>query len=234
MLLTLLFAHIVMPMAETQGLQENEASQAMIPANLITLARLPLLVVLLAILLYAASRHWQLVGLALLGVLFLMDWLDGAVARQRRQTTDLGAILDIALDRTVENVLWIAFMYLGLVAFWVPVIFLVRSVLVDGIRGVALTRGKSGFGMMHTPSGRFLVASRFMRGLYGLAKVATFACLWLTHALALQSPQYLLAWRPLYQSLVWLTVGLCIMRGFPVLLDGRLYFSDAYPEADTD
>ncbi len=206
----------------------------MILANLITLARLPLLVILLDILLYASTWQWQLVGLSLLGVLFLMDWLDGLVARQRRQTTDLGAVLDIALDRTVENVLWIAFMYLDLVAFWVPVIFLVRSFVVDGVRGVALSRGKAGFAMMHTPWGRFLVASRFMRGFYGLAKVVTFACLWLTHALSLQDPHYLVSWQPLYQSLVWLTVGLCILRGFPVLLDGRLYFDMGYSKAGTD
>jgi CDP-diacylglycerol--glycerol-3-phosphate 3-phosphatidyltransferase len=204
----------------------------MILANLITLSRLPLLIALLAILLYASTWPWQLLGLVLLGVLFLMDWFDGIVARQRRQTTDLGAVLDIALDRTVENVLWIAFMYLDLVSFWVPVIFLVRSFVVDGVRGVALSRGKAGFTMMHTPWGRFLVASRFMRAFYGLAKVVTFACLWLTHALALQSPQYLISWQPLYQSLVWLTVGLCILRGLPVLLDGRLYFKGGYPEAD--
>jgi CDP-diacylglycerol--glycerol-3-phosphate 3-phosphatidyltransferase len=206
----------------------------MILANLITLARLPLLVALLAILIYSSTWHWQLWGLGLLGVLFLMDWLDGIVARQRRQATNLGAVLDIALDRTVENVLWIAFMYLDLVVFWVPVIFLVRSFLVDGIRGVALSRGKAGFSMMHTRWGRFLVASRFMRGFYGLAKVVTFACLWLTHALALQDPRYLVSWQPLYQSLVWLTVGLCIVRGFPVLLDGRLYFENGSLKAESD
>jgi CDP-diacylglycerol--glycerol-3-phosphate 3-phosphatidyltransferase len=205
----------------------------MILANVITLARLPLLIAVLGILLYSSTWSWQLLGLVLLGTLFLMDWMDGVVARQRRQTTDLGAVLDIALDRTVENVLWIAFMHLDLVAFWVPVIFLVRSFLVDGIREVALTRGKPGFSMMHTPWGRFLVASRFMRGFYGLAKVATFACLWLTHALVLEDPQYLASLKPLYQSLVWLTVGLCLLRGIPVLLDGRLYFDNGFRPADT-
>ncbi len=193
-------------------------------ANAITLARLPLLIGVLGILFFASTRGGQITGLGLLGVLFLMDWLDGVVARQRRQTTDLGAVLDIALDRTVENVLWIAFMHLGLVAFWVPVFFLVRSFLVDGIRGIALVRGKPGFSMMHTPWGRFLVASRFMRGLYGLAKVTTFACLWLVHALALADPHTFITLKPLYGSLVWLTVGLCLARGLPVLMDGRLYF----------
>jgi len=203
----------------------------MLLANVITLARLPLLITVLGILFYSSTWDGQLLGLVLLGVLFLLDWLDGVVARQRRQTTDLGAVLDIALDRTVENVLWIAFMHLDLVAFWVPVAFLVRSFVVDGIRGVALASGKPGFSMMHTPWGRFLVASRFMRGFYGQAKAAAFACLWLTHALALQDPQYLASLKPLYQGLVWLTVSLCLLRGIPVLLDGRLYFDAGSPPA---
>ncbi len=206
----------------------------MLLANIITLVRLPLLIVVLGILLYAVTWPWQLLGLGLLGFLFLLDWLDGLVARRRRQTTDLGAVLDIALDRTVENVLWLAFMRLDLVSFWVPVIFLVRSFLVDGIRGVALVRGKGGFSMMHTPWGRFLVASRFMRAFYGLAKVVTFACLWLTHALVLENPQYLSHLKPWYQSLVWLTVGLCLIRGLPVLLDGRLYFGGSRGQAPAD
>lgn len=206
----------------------------MILANLITLARLPLLVIVLGILLYSSTRPWQILGLGLLGALFLMDWLDGIVARRRREATDFGAVLDIALDRTVENVLWIAFLRLDLVSFWVPVIFLVRSFLVDGVRGVALSWGKAGFSMMHTPWGRFLVASRFMRGFYGLAKVLTFIVLWLTHILALEDPHYLVSLKPLYQSLIWLTVGLCMIRGFPVLLDGRLYFHPGFHEADAE
>ena len=86
---------------------------------------------------------------------------------------------------------------------------------------------------MHTPWGRFLVASSFMRALYGLAKGVTFTSLWLTHALALKDPQYLTSLGPLNQVLVWLTVGLCVGRGLPVLLDGRLYFSANSRQADT-
>jgi phosphatidylglycerophosphate synthase len=85
------------------------------------------------------------------------------------------------------------FLRLDLVPLWVPVLFLVRSFVVDGIRGVAFCQGKPGFSMMHTAYGRFLVASRFMRALYGVAKVATFAFLWLTHALALEDPRYLIS-----------------------------------------
>jgi CDP-diacylglycerol---glycerol-3-phosphate 3-phosphatidyltransferase len=192
-------------------------------ANLITLARLPLLLIVVG-LLFVPYFGVRLAGLALLIVLFLMDWFDGYVARLRNEVTELGAVLDIALDRSVENILWITFMYLGLVPLWVPIVFLIRSFIVDGIRGVALARGKSGFGMMYSPLGRFLVASRFMRALYGLAKGVIFGLLYFTWALALKDPQMLITLHPLNQSLIFFTTGLCIIRGLPVLQDGRILF----------
>ena len=193
-------------------------------ANTITLARLPLLLVLVAIL-FIPSFGLRLLGLGLLIVLYLMDWFDGYVARLRNEVTELGAVLDIALDRAVENILWISFMYLGLVPLWVPIVFLIRSFVVDGIRVAVLTRGKSGFGMMHSPLGRFLVASRFMRAFYGLTKAVVFCQLYLTHALALNDPGVLARLHPLNKGLILLAVALCVIRGVPVILDGRLYFT---------
>ncbi len=193
-------------------------------ANLVTISRLPLLLGLLVLLFNVPAWEWQMMGLALLILLFFLDWFDGFVARLRREVTELGAVLDIALDRAVENILWVAFLTLGLVPLWVPVIFLIRSFVVDGIRGVALTQGKSGFGMMHSRMGRFLVASRFMRAFYGLAKGLTFCLLWLTHALSFREPALALTLQPVNFSLIVLCSALCVVRGLPVLLDGRLYF----------
>ncbi|MEW6660257.1 MAG: CDP-alcohol phosphatidyltransferase family protein [Thermodesulfobacteriota bacterium] len=193
-------------------------------ANTITLARLPLLLLLVA---FLFVPFWQvrLLGLGLLIILYLMDWFDGYVARLRNEVTEMGAVLDIALDRAVENILWITFMYLDMVPLWVPIVFLIRSFIVDGIRGVALAQGKSGFGMMHSPVGRFLVASRFMRAFYGLAKAVVFCVLYLTQILALENPKILVTLQPLNQGLIFLAVGLCILRGIPVVLDGRIYFT---------
>ena len=193
-------------------------------ANTITLARLPLLLLLVAFL-FVPLWPVRLLGLGLLIILYLLDWFDGYVARMRNEVTEMGAVLDVALDRAVENILWITFMYLGMVPLWVPIVFLVRSFVVDGIRGVALAQGRSGFGMMHSPLGRFLVASRFMRAFYGLAKAVVFGVLYLTHALALENPEILVTLHPLNQILIFLTVGLCILRGIPVVLDGRIYFT---------
>lgn len=193
-------------------------------ANIITLSRLPLLLVYLA-LLFSDHFSYRLTSLLLLIIIFLMDWFDGYVARLRQEVTTLGAVLDVALDRAVENMLWVVFLSIQLVPLWIPLLFLVRSFLVDGLRGVAVRQGHSVFGMMHSPWGKFLVSSRFMRALYGFAKAWVFCQLTLTHTLAILYPQGYPGLFTLNQVLLYAVAGLCVLRGVPVLLDSRLYLS---------
>lgn len=192
-------------------------------ANHITLLRLPLLFAVVA-LLYLPGAAPPFIALFLLPVLYLMDWLDGYVARTKKQVTDLGSVLDIAMDRVVENVLWITFVHLGLVPLWVGLAFITRSFLVDGLRGFALAKGQSAFGMMHSALGKFMVSGRFMRGLYGLAKGAAFGALALSMGLEALGPQAVerMLW-VFYATpfLVYLSVFLCLARAIPVLLDIR-------------
>lgn len=192
-------------------------------ANWITLLRLPLLFLVVA-LLYTPGAVGLFTALFLLPALYLMDWLDGYVARYKNEVTDLGSVLDIAIDRVVENVLWVAFVALGQVPLWVGVAFITRSFLVDGLRGYALAKGFSAFGMMHSPVGKFLVSGRFMRGLYGLAKGLAFGFLTLAMALEALGPEAVtqMAW-VLWMApiLVYFSVILCIIRGVPVLMDIR-------------
>lgn len=204
-------------------------------ANIITLSRLPLLLLLVG-LLYLRWAPAALVVLALMPVLFLMDWFDGYWARTKNQVTDLGSVLDIAIDRVVENVLWIVFAHLGRAPVWVPILFIIRSFVVDGLRGFALARGYSAFGMMHSPWGRFLVSGRFMRGLYGLAKGLAFGGLTLDLALELGSdwlghPAWV---APVSTFLVYFTALLCLARGVPVLLDIRAIQGPAQPAPGGD
>ena len=192
-------------------------------ANIITLSRLPLLLVFLVLLL-SPSMALRTIGFFLLIILFLMDWFDGYVARRRHEVTELGAVLDVALDRAVENILWVVFLSIHLVPLWVPILFLCRSFIVDSLRGVALRQGQSVFGMMHSSWGKFLVASRFMRALYGFAKAWVFCQLTLTSALSLKYPQYLPPLEVINQVLIYLVAAICLARGLPVLFDSRIYF----------
>ena len=71
-------------------------------ANLITVARLMLLAGLVAIA-YMAPPAWQIVHLPLAAVIFLMDGLDGWVARRRGEATVFGSIFDIAWHIAVDG-----------------------------------------------------------------------------------------------------------------------------------
>lgn len=192
-------------------------------ANYITISRLPLLL-LVVILLYTPWACSLFTALALLPILFLMDWLDGYVARYKNEVSDLGSVLDIALDRVVENVLWIVFAHQGRVPVWIPILFIIRSCVIDGLRNYALSRGYSAFGMMHSVWGRILVSGRPMRALYGLVKAGAFCALALTHALQVlgESGAQWLKWvGPLEIVLVYLAALMCLTRGLPVLWDIR-------------
>ena len=70
-------------------------------ANWITLARLPLLALCLGIL-YVGSPWLRIVGAALLFVGFMLDTVDGVVARHRGESSLAGSVLDIAADRAYE------------------------------------------------------------------------------------------------------------------------------------
>lgn len=195
-------------------------------ANFITLARLPVLG-LVAWLLHFPGSPAAWAALGLLPVLFLMDWADGFLARSRGQVSGLGGVLDIAVDRVVGNLLWVVFAHLGLAPVWVPILFITRSFVVDGLRSYALAQGYSAFGMMHSPAGRFLVAGRLLRGLYGLAKGLCFGGLALLAALggAAGPAPAGLDWP--VRLLVYCTAGLCVLRGVPVLLDARALLKQA-------
>lgn len=191
-------------------------------ANVITLTRLLLIFPLVA-LIYWASSPWLWLAPALLLLIIALDGLDGYVARKRLETSVFGSIFDIAADRVVEYVLWTVLGHVGLVPMWVALLFIIRGTLVDSIRYAAIAGGQTAFGMMRSPIGRFLVAGRFMRGLYGGIKAVTFAWLLSQVPLAHFEPELWAAFAGAFavitDVLVYGSVALCLLRGVPVLVE---------------
>jgi len=195
-------------------------------ANLITMLRFPLLVIVI-LLLYFGGTIGQLIDAFLIVVLILMDTLDGLVARRRGEQTLVGSALDVAADRAVEIVLWVAFAHLGLIPVLVPITVIIRGALTDSIRNVALQYGKSSHSMMRSAWARWLVASPPMRIGYAAVKVIAFTLLAL--ALGLRSGSYA-AWRTVWVVGVvftWTSVIVCILRGLPVVIEAPALFQSA-------
>jgi len=199
-------------------------------ANTITLARLPLLIVIV-LLLYLGSPAIQAATAALVVILILMDSLDGIIARHRQEVGMLGSKLDIAVDRIVEIVLWVVYADLNLISVAIPIIVIIRGGLVDTVRSFSLVYGETSFGMMQTRWGRWLVGSSFMRTTYGASKATAFTLLALALGLrGLWAGTPKEGWADalwfLARALSWIAAIICIIRGAPVLIEARTLLRD--------
>jgi len=173
---------------------------------------------------YQPSSWLKLIDVPLLIFVFVTDGLDGYVARKRRETSQFGAMFDIAVDRSVELTLWIVFAHLALVPVWVPLLFVIRGSIVDAIRAQQSHSGhKSPFDVMRSPLARFLVAGRFMRAFYAVMKAVAFCWLLLMQPLPELLPSIWTQWSWLLHgvtaALIWFVVGLCLARGIPVIIE---------------
>ena len=179
-------------------------------ANWITLSRFPLLAAVLGMFRWGSPG----VRLAAVGLLFaglMLDTVDGLVARTRGETSLFGSVLDIAADRTYELVLWIWFAGLGMIPLAIPVIVAVRTTLTDALRSIGVAGGSAPLTQHRTALGLFLVNSTWMRTGYAVSKVLSFCGL----GLALALPESAL--KQVAEVLTWVTTGLCVVRGLPVL-----------------
>lgn len=195
-------------------------------ANWITLSRLPLLGLVIA-LLYLGSPVVRLMAVGLLFAGLMLDTVDGIVARRRGEHSLFGSVLDIAADRTYELVLWIWFAALGMIPAGIPIIVAARTALTDAFRGIGVAQGSAPFLQHSTRLGRFLVGSTWMRTGYAVTKVVTFCGLALAMALsggprsaagagsALLGPLTLLAWG---------ATAICVLRGLPVMLHAARHY----------
>ncbi|MDH4206282.1 MAG: CDP-alcohol phosphatidyltransferase family protein [Desulfobacteraceae bacterium] len=191
-------------------------------ANLITLGRFILLIVLI-VLAYAQNPKLQLVNCPLLVIIFVLDGVDGYVARKRNEASLFGAIFDIAIDRVVENVLWVVLVDLRIIPVWIAVVFLIRGFVVDSIRSQGASEGQTPFGMIRSPIGKFIVASSFMRLFYGTLKAVTFGFIFLIQPWPALFPSFYTEFQTMLTAVKWIlvyaTVTVCMIRGLPVIFE---------------
>lgn len=210
-------------------------------ANLITIARFPLLI-LIILLLYTPSPAVRLVSVALMVLLIAMDTIDGMVARARKEVSLLGSVLDIMADRSVEQVMWVVYAHLGLVSVAVPIIFILRGIVVDALRAIDVGEGQTPFGATQSRVGSWIVGSPWMRSSYGVVKLLAFTGLALTHALMAYAARGVVAegtaetvWL-VFRVVSWVAVVFCLTRGLPVIIESfaRLRAKGRAPGAQGD
>ncbi|MBI1873820.1 MAG: CDP-diacylglycerol--glycerol-3-phosphate 3-phosphatidyltransferase [Acidobacteria bacterium] len=115
--------------------------------NLLTLSRIflvPLLVVVLLTkfegrLIFGVRK--ELIGAAIFGLASLTDWLDGYVARRRKQVTTLGQVIDPLADKLLISAALISLVQMGLAPAWMVAVIIGREFAVTGLRSIAYSRG---------------------------------------------------------------------------------------------
>lgn len=211
--------------------------------NIVSIFRIVL--VFVTIWFFTLSEIFAIIAFFLTIVVIYMDSLDGYLARKFNVASDFGALLDIAGDRIVENSFWIFFAAHGDISFWIPVIIVTRGFWVDMVRSLAFSEGKTPFGkktMMRSKLTQFLVSSPFSRSSYAVTKVLSFS--WLGGLIAIHKGISAGYWRLSHsilttfwdvgQVLAYTALVFCIIRGIPVLWDGKEFMlGKRYPKQFT-
>ncbi len=209
-------------------------------ANLLTILRM-ILAVLAVELIFSGRPDLNITALFLTLLVIILDGLDGYVARAYNETSKFGSVFDIIGDRVVENIYWIAFAILGWVGAWVPMLVVTRGIITDGFRSMALAEGYTAFGsssMMKNKVFHFITASRFSRALYGTAKALAFLVLIIAfipnfeffEPLSIEQFLAFADFQPYLITtaniLVYITVAMCVIRGIPVLIEGKRFINN--------
>jgi CDP-diacylglycerol---glycerol-3-phosphate 3-phosphatidyltransferase len=112
-------------------------------ANTLTLVRIFLVPLVVAVLLTKDIRTWALWGASLFLAAALTDILDGYVARRRKQVTTLGRLLDPIADKLLISSALISLVQLKIAPAWMVVIIVGREFAVSGLRSIAAHEGFS-------------------------------------------------------------------------------------------
>jgi len=142
-------------------------------ANAIVVFRV-LLIFAAMIMLNHPSGMMRLLGVAVIVLAVLLDWVDGYVAQRCRIASAVGGLLDTLGDRITENLLFVFFSWKQVLPLYVPLFFLTRSFLSDFIRSLNFQKGFTTFQIHSSVWGRRLVSSRTSRVLYLCIKVLVF------------------------------------------------------------
>jgi CDP-diacylglycerol--glycerol-3-phosphate 3-phosphatidyltransferase len=83
----------------------------------------------------------ELVGAAIFGIASLTDWLDGYLARRRKQVTPLGQVIDPLADKLLTSAAFISLVQMGVAPAWMVAVIIGREFAVTALRSLFYSRG---------------------------------------------------------------------------------------------
>lgn len=109
--------------------------------NKLTVARILITPVYLALILWESLPHRFLIATLVYSIAAITDAIDGKLARKNNQITNFGKLLDPIADKILTTSALLAFMQMGLCNFWIVMIVLTREFTVASIRMIAAADG---------------------------------------------------------------------------------------------
>jgi CDP-diacylglycerol---glycerol-3-phosphate 3-phosphatidyltransferase len=115
--------------------------------NALSLTRIFLVPLLVVVLLTKFEERiifgWrkEIVAAAIFALASFTDWLDGYVARRRKQVTPLGQVIDPLADKLLTSAAFLSLVQMGLAPAWMVAIIIGRELAVTGLRNMAYSRG---------------------------------------------------------------------------------------------
>ena len=109
--------------------------------NKLTIARMIITPVFLAVLLWESLPHRFLVATIIYSTAAITDAIDGKLARKNNQITNFGKLLDPISDKVLTTSALLAFMVMDLCNIWIVMIVLTREFAVASIRMIAAANG---------------------------------------------------------------------------------------------
>ncbi len=123
-------------------------------ANRVTLARIVLIPVFVAILLAQLQTWGPWLAAGVFTLLAATDGVDGYLARSRGEVTTFGKFIDPLADKLLVTAALLALVELGKLSAWIALVIVSRELVVSGLRMVAVAEGKviaaSSFGKTKT------------------------------------------------------------------------------------
>ena len=109
--------------------------------NKLTIARMIITPVFLAVLLWESLPHRFLVATIIYSIAAITDAIDGKLARKNNQITNFGKLLDPIADKVLTTSALLAFMVMDLCNIWIVMIVLTREFAIASIRMIAAANG---------------------------------------------------------------------------------------------
>ena len=108
-------------------------------ANKLTMLRILMIPVFIAVLVYSKDRDivYRYIALGIFIIASATDALDGYVARKYNMITDFGKLMDPLADKILVSSALIILIELGNISSWVVSIVIAREFIISGIRLIA-------------------------------------------------------------------------------------------------